>query len=279
VSDVSPLVAFLFLLLFSLIAPLAYLSWIRKTERYQTEAWGPLLRAFGYGAFVGTFVSLILELIASGIYNSVIQPDLGISTTSTQGAELSLLVLACVIAPFIEEGMKGLGAYSMRTQMRYVADGLVFGAAVGFGFSFIENLLYGVSAWVTGGLAVAFLTIVVRSFSSSLLHGSATAMTGYGIAQNQLRKGQGHAMAGYYLLAVAMHGTFNFLASLTVVLSLLGINNLSSNALAAIDIVSLLAAILYAFAAFGYARDKVTEVQHQPVTVLPVPGVAPPTRP
>lgn len=271
-SDLSPVSVFLLMVLFSLIAPLAYLSWIRKSERYQTEAWGPLLRAFGYGAFVGTFISLILEEISVSAYSSVVQPDLGLPNN----ANLALVVLAVGIAPFIEEGMKGLGVYYMRAQIRFIADGLVFGAAVGFGFSFIENLLYGVSAWATLGVASAFATILIRSFSSSLLHGSATAMTGYGVAQNQMRKGRGHAMAGYYLLAVTMHASFNVLASITVIIPLLGYAlNPNSNTYAALSILSLLAAIIFAFTAFGYVRAKVAEVQHQQATSPYAPSPVP----
>lgn len=265
---------FLLLVLLSLIAPLAYLSWIRKTERYHMEGWAPLLRAFFYGAFVGTFVSLILEEISDAAYSSVVQPDLGLPNN----ANLALIVLAVLIAPFIEEGMKALGVYGMRDRIRYVADGLVFGAAVGFGFSFVENLLYGVSAWSELGVASAFATILVRSFSSSLLHGSATAMSGYGIAQNQLVKGRGHVMAAYYLLAVAMHASYNALASLPVLLPLMGYGlNPNSNAYAAVSLISLLAAIVYAFSAFGFVRRRVGEMQFQQVRPLP-PGTlaAPP---
>ncbi|MDE1822031.1 MAG: PrsW family intramembrane metalloprotease [Euryarchaeota archaeon] len=263
------LVLVVLLVLFSLIAPLAYLSWVRKTERYNTEAWGPLLRAFGYGAFIGTFVSAILEAIFLAVYAQVLQPDLGLPSGST-GNVVSLLVLAVVIAPFIEEGMKGAGVYGMRSRIRYVADGLVFGAAVGFGFSFIENLLYGVSAYGQAGLAGFLATIIVRSFSSSLLHGSATAMTGLGVAESELRKGKGHLLAGYYLLAVTMHGTFNALASLPLILSLY-YPSLPASTQNELSVVALLAAIIFAVSVFSHVRTRITEMQYQGVHGLPIP--------
>jgi protease PrsW len=267
-SAAGSLLLLLLLLVFSLIAPIAYLSWVRRTERYYTEAWGPLLKAFAYGAFIGTFVSAILELISLDVFSAVVQPDLGLPNNPT----IAGLVLACVIAPFIEEGMKGLGAWGMRDQMRYVADGLVFGAAVGFGFSFIENLLYGVSA-LSLGVGVALATIVIRSFSSSLLHGSATAMTGLGVAENQLNNGRGHALAGYYLLAVLMHASFNLLASLSVIVPMLpGLHNISSSLLDDLSLLALLAAVVYAFAVFGHVRTKITEMQFQSVRRMVTPA-------
>lgn len=267
-SAVDSLLLVIFLIIFSLIAPLAYVAWIRKTERYNTEGWGPLLRAFGYGAFIGTFVSAILEEIFLLAYSEVIQPDLGIPSTAPASADLALVVLACVAAPFIEEGMKGLGVWGMRLRIRYVADGLVFGASVGFGFSFIENLLYGASAWDQAGIAAALGTILVRSVSSSLLHGSATAMTGLGVAENQLRQGKGHFLAGYYLLAVLMHASFNALASITTILTLLGVS-LSGSTSDTLTILALLAAIVYAVAVFSHVRTRIVEMEMTSVRPLP----------
>ena len=270
-NDLQLIVLVLFVLLFSLIAPLAWLAWVRKTERYHTEGWGTLLRAFAYGAFIGTFVSAILEGIFQAAYNVWIQPDLGLPSESVpQGQYLGLIVLAVFVAPFIEEGMKGLGVWSMRARIRYVADGLVFGSAVGFGFSFIENTLYGASAWTTGGFAALLATIIVRSISSSLLHGSATAMTGLGVAENQLQRGQGHKLAGYYSLAVLMHGSFNALASITVILALLGFA-ISTGESDTLSLLALVAAITFAFAAFGHVRTKITEMETQPIYRPPAP--------
>ena len=57
----NEIIVLLILVLLSFLPAVGYLAWIRKTERYNTEAWGPLLRAFLFGAIISTFVSLILE--------------------------------------------------------------------------------------------------------------------------------------------------------------------------------------------------------------------------
>ena len=51
----------LILVVVSFIPALVYLSWIRGTERYGKEGWGPLLRAFVYGAIFATITAAILE--------------------------------------------------------------------------------------------------------------------------------------------------------------------------------------------------------------------------
>lgn|GEM_PF-440672 len=253
------LVVFVILVVVSLVPALVYLTWVRRTERYHEEAWGTLLRAFVYGAFLGTFISALLELILFDVFNQVLQPDIGILPKSQTFA---YLILALVIAPFVEEGLKGLGVYSMRGRLRFVADGLVFGAAVGFGFGFFENFLYGVSALLATGFVGALAVLLVRSISTVILHGSATAMTGYGVAVNELEGGQGHALGGYYLLAVTMHATFNLIVSLALVLPLL---HIPVPFPAYLSLLGLGAAIAFALGAFSYVRRRITELQFQAV--------------
>ncbi len=256
----SDLVIFLVLLLFSLLPALVYLAWIRKTERYHEEAWGPLLRSFAYGAFIGTFISLILELALTSAYSRLLQPDLGILPKSPT---VTLLVAALVIAPFVEEGVKGLGVLGQQKALRFIADGLVFGAAVGFGFGFVENLLYGLSGFLVGGITTALVILAIRAISTVVMHGSATAMTGFGVALDRARGGKGHSMAAYYLLAVLMHSAFNLLVSLSIILPLVGVPVPYPDYFA---LVTLAVAIAYALGAFGHVRRRVAELQFQSIS-------------
>lgn len=247
------------LVLLSFLPAIGYLAWVRRSERYATEAWGTLLKAFFFGALISTFVSLILEDITSSVFSEVLQPDIGVLP---QGSTAAYLFLAIVAAPIIEEGMKALGVVGMKSSLRYAADGMVFGAAVGFGFGFIENTLYGVSAWESFGLTVAILTLFVRSISSILLHGSATAMSGYGVAQNAIRGGRGHDQAAYYGLAVLMHASFNTLVSLPLILPSAWTSTIGAELL---SLLTLVIAIGYAFFAFSHVRNRITELQFQAV--------------
>ncbi len=245
---------FLILVLVSFLPALIYLTWIRRTERYQREAWGPILGAFAYGALFATIVAAFLELIIVAAGTAVSQrfpaPEF-VFLNGNSSAGVFFLVL--VVAPFIEEALKGSGVVANRRRLRFLADGPVFGASVGLGFGFFETLLYGVGAWVAGGLAAGIALILIRSVSSVVLHASSTGMFGYGYARQRFRV-PGPGAGSYYLLAVAMHAAFNALASLTILLALLGISGVT---LSLAGLVALMAAIGFAFWAIQHVRDVI----------------------
>jgi len=258
VSELGALEDFLALLLAALIPAILYLSWLRATDRYDREPWGPLLNAFVYGAIVATFVAAFLEaiLVAGGteFAQSYPAPEF---TFLNGGSTLGAFFLVLVIAPFVEEALKGLGVVRVRERIVALPDGLVFGAAVGLGFGFFETFLYGLGAYATGGLAAGIVLIAVRSVSSVLLHGSSTSMFGYGYAQHRLR-GRTGTSGAYYLLAVAMHASFNALASLGAMAAYLGASTFLSGFAAELGLV---AAIVFAVAAIEHARSVIHESQ------------------
>jgi protease PrsW len=245
---------FLLLILVALVPALIYLIWVRSTERYQTSSWGKILGAFVYGAFFATVVAAILEaiIVALGtrISTNLAGPEfIFLNGNSPAGA----FFLVLVVAPFVEEALKGSGVYAYRDQIRTVADGPVFGASVGLGFGFFETFLYGLSAYLVGGLEAGIALILVRSVSSVLLHGSSTGMFGYGFARSRTGV-PGAGTGSYYLLAVAMHATFNALASLTAIVMIFGISGLT---LTLAGLLALLAAILFAFTAIEHVRHVI----------------------
>ncbi len=245
---------FLVLILVSFIPALIYLSWIRRTERYQREAWGPILGAFAYGALFATIVAAVLEAILVSVGTAVSQRFPGpefvfLNANSSWG----VFFLVLVIAPFIEEALKGSGVVANRRRLRLLADGPVFGASVGLGFGFFETFLYGLGAWLAGGLAAGIALILVRSVSSVVLHGSSTGMFGYGYARQRFGV-PGAGTGTYYLVAVGMHAAFNALASLTILLALLGVSGLT---LGFAGLIALLAAIGFAFWAIEHVRDVI----------------------
>ncbi|HKS60045.1 MAG TPA: PrsW family glutamic-type intramembrane protease [Thermoplasmata archaeon] len=239
----------------ALLPAIIYLAWVRKSERYQREAWGTLLGSFVYGAIVATFTAIFLESIVLAAGNAIAPHLPGpefIFLNSSSSAGLFFLVL--VVAPFIEEGLKASGVTRVGPKLRVLGDGPVFGAAVGLGFGFFETFLYGVSYFLVGGLALALGVVIERSLSSILLHGSTTGMFGYGYAAGRLRGVKG-AAGRYYLLAVLMHASFNALVSLGLVLSFFGFG---SSLQADADLIGLGAGILFAFLAIEHVRRLIT---------------------
>ncbi|MCI4340499.1 MAG: PrsW family intramembrane metalloprotease [Thermoplasmata archaeon] len=253
-SDLTGLEDLLLLMIAALVPALVYLSWVRGTERYQTQSWGGLLSLFFYGAIFATFIAGILEvfLIAAGseVAQNYPAPEF---TFLNPDSPTSLFFLILVVAPFVEEGLKASGVVRASDRLKLVSDGLVFGAAVGLGFGFFETFLYGLGAYSTGGLEAGLGLIVIRSLSSVLLHGSTTSMFGYGYAEMRLNGRTGYAGA-YYLLAVAMHAGFNTLASLGVIVAMFGYSpEIADYA----SFIGLALALLYAFGAIEHARGVI----------------------
>ncbi len=242
------------LIVVSLLPALIYLSWVRKTERYGQQSWGPLLRAFVYGAFFATITAAILEGIIVAVGSKVAAtypgPDFTfLNSSSTWG----VFFLVLVVAPFIEEALKASGVAASRQRIQILADGPTFGASVGLGFGFFETFLYGLSAYLVGGLAAGIVLILIRSVSSVVLHGSSTGMFGYGYARSKLGV-PGPGSGSYYLLAVGMHATYNAIASVATIAVLLGITGVAATAAA---YVALLAAIGFAFGAIEHVRTVI----------------------
>ncbi len=195
------------LLLVAFVPSLIYLVWIRNTERYSREPYGRLIRIFMYGAIFSVLLAIVLELLLIFLFDQNIQR---IYEFLGEDPHLSTLVLVCVIAPFVEELCKAFGVFRARKLVTELENGIVFGAAAGLGFAATENLLYEASAYFTDGPEAWIATAVVRSLASVLLHATASAVVGLGIAKGVMMRG---SWLPYYLVAVIVHGAFNYAAS------------------------------------------------------------------
>ena len=255
-SELLALEDLLILLVAALIPAIFYLAWIRGSEAVERQPWGSLLSAFAWGALFATFVAALIEglLIGAGtaLGEAVPAPEF---TFLSPTSPWNLFFVVLVVAPFVEEGLKGLGVVRSLGVLKSVADGPVVGAAVGLGFGFFETFVYGLGAFLVGGLEAGLVLIIVRSFSSVLLHGSTTAMFGYGYARGQVERTTG-LTAGYFLLAVGMHASFNLLASLSAFLPLVGLSGFDATEL---SLVGLFAAILFAFGAIEHVRTVIAQ--------------------
>ncbi|MFY9716600.1 MAG: PrsW family intramembrane metalloprotease [Thermoplasmata archaeon] len=247
------------LALVALLPALVYLVWVRRAERFHGEGWSSILGAFAYGALFATITAGILEAVIVGLGTSVTQRYPGpefvfLNGNSTAGA----FFLVLVIAPFVEEALKGSGVVAYADRIRQPSDGAVFGASVGLGFGFFETFLYGIGAFVVGGLVAGLALILIRSLSSVLLHGSSTGMLGHGYARAKFEKNS-PGTGAYYLLAVAMHASFNALASLAVLLAVLHIGGV---AVELASLIALLAAMTFAFGAIEHVRTVIQNADY-----------------
>ena len=191
------------LFIFAFLPAIIYVIWIRNTEKYNRERWIPIFICFIWGASIAIIASIFLELF------------LEISlTASIQSTNLFGLSTAIIIAPFVEELVKpfALRTRIVKREIKELEDGLIYGAVAGLGFSATENLFYGYS-FLSEGLVVFLILIIVRSFGGCLLHASATALTGYGYGKTLINGTSKFRIVPYFIIAVFAHALYNFLVS------------------------------------------------------------------
>jgi len=216
---------------FAFLPPIIYAIWIRNTEKYDREKWKPIIVCFLWGATIAIVASIILELI------------LGISLAiSFDDGNIIGLVTAIIIAPFAEELTKPLvlRTKTVKKELDELEDGLIYGAVAGLGFSATENLLYG-WCFLSEGLFVFLVLIIIRSFGGCLLHASATALTGYGYGKTIIRGKSILRVLPFFILAIFVHAFYNFLVSLDIV----GL------------VISLFAALIFVAISIRLVRNKI----------------------
>lgn len=188
------------------ILPTLFLVWmIWWADRYEREPTHLLILAFAWGALPAIFIALAAELVAGAPFNG---NGLG-----------NALVQSALIAPVVEEIIKGLALLGLirfsRPEIDGVLDGIVYGALVGAGFAMSENFFYFLSAIPSGDW---MLTVFLRAILFGLNHIFYTAIfgaaVGYAIRFSN-RKIYSAIMLLGLLLAISAHGFHNFAVTLT----------------------------------------------------------------
>jgi len=120
------------------------------------------------------------------------------------------------LSPVFEEFFKALplaipvivGSLGSRSSNR---DVLVYAMASGIGFSIIENGMLFEYLAGTDPQKVTFLAVLIRSFSTSLMHGCTCGVIGYGIIliSDVNRKAVPALLLGFFMVAVLIHAFYN----------------------------------------------------------------------
>jgi RsiW-degrading membrane proteinase PrsW (M82 family) len=186
-----------------------YLLFIRAIDLYEREPLRYVLPVFIWGFAVATTISLAFNTLAQITFESLV---------SKQAANF---LTAVFVAPVVEESTKGLALFiifviaylASRRRRRLiefagVMDGIVYGAAVGFGFALAEDILY--------GMQFGAETFLVRRILGGFGHAAFTSLTGIGIGlipfvNNRALKFFPPLLG--LLGAILLHATFNFLAT------------------------------------------------------------------
>jgi RsiW-degrading membrane proteinase PrsW (M82 family) len=164
-------------------------------DRYEPEPASYRLAALGWGAVAAVVLSFIAEQFLFGLPGT---------TEFLAGA---------VGAPIVEELAKGLFLVAIvifrRSQIDGLLDGIIYGALVGIGFAFVEDIVYYLQSLQAGQLGITFF---LRGIMGPFAHPLFTAATGIGIgiAVSTRRPGV-RVLAPIlgFLAAVLMHAIWN----------------------------------------------------------------------
>lgn len=192
----GPLVALVSMLVASVSVP-AILSVVLWLDRYEPEPSHYLVAALGWGALGATVIALAVEL-----------------TVTDAGVDPALS--SAVFAPVIEELAKGLFLLALfvfrRRQFDGILDGVVYGALVGLGFAFAENIVYYQQSYLQGGSSYLASTFLLRGVFGPFAHPMFTALVGIGVGVAVVarrRRTKIIGAAGGLVAGVALHVAWN----------------------------------------------------------------------
>ncbi len=164
-------------------------------DRYEPEPAGYRLAALGWGAVAAVVLSFLAEQFLFGLPGT------------------NEFVAAALGAPVVEELAKGLFFVAIivfrRSEIDGLLDGIIYGALVGIGFAFVEDIVYYLQSLQAGQLGVTFF---LRGIMGPFAHPLFTAATGIGIGiAVSSRRPVVRVLAPIlgFLAAVLMHAIWN----------------------------------------------------------------------
>ncbi|CAN5401100.1 PrsW family intramembrane metalloprotease [soil metagenome] len=188
-----------------LVVVLFFIRWI---DRWEPEPRGALLFAFLWGAAASVFIALVFSSISQNY-----QAAAGLTKTAA-----AQFFSAVIQAPIVEETAKGFGILLLLWALRHTfdgpVDGVVYGATIGIGFAFTENLQYfGLAIIDDHGLGGDVAqTFILRAILSPFAHVMFTSCTGLALgfaARNSSRIGSLWYFIGGLIPAVFFHAFWN----------------------------------------------------------------------
>ena len=149
-----------------------YLLFIRAIDLYEREPLRYVIPVFIWGFAVATTVSLVFNTLFQLTLSSVTSIQTASFHRGGRGARgggvhQGAALLLIFFISYLARRRSGL------VEFAGVMDGIVYGSAVGFGFSIAEDLLY--------GLQFGPETYIVRRIFGGFAHASFTSLTGIGI--------------------------------------------------------------------------------------------------
>ncbi len=212
------LFAVLFALVLSFGLAWTYALLLYWADRHEKEPKRLLLGMFFWGAVISIIGSLVFSLTL----------DAGLALVMRSASARDFISTA-VIAPLVEETMKGLGVLVVylvaRDEFDSLFDGVVYAALIGLGFEAVENFLYIVSS-LEEGLGSYLMVTALRLGLFGFTHPFFTSFVGLGVAAFRLYRNRWWAWfappAGW-MAAVFTHALHNATVSTGTALCLVAV--------------------------------------------------------
>ena len=203
--------AFLVALLFAFVPAFFMAALVYWLDRYEKEPLILLGAAFLWGAIVAAGGAFIINSIFGiGIY------------ALTGSGDVADQATASLVAPFVEEGLKGLAVLLMflffRKEFDSILDGIIYAGIAALGFAATENVLYIYGrGYLDGGWDGLWQVVFIRDVVVAWQHPFFTAFTGIGLAIARLNKNMLVKIIAVplgYAFAVFAHAFHNSLTAL-----------------------------------------------------------------
>jgi protease PrsW len=176
-------------------------------DRFESEPTRYLVTTFLWGALVATLVAAVFNTSAIAVLETVSDPDAALATT------------AVLVAPVVEEALKGVAVFFVwwfrRREFDGITDGMVYAGVCAVGFAFTENIQYLAQAYTDGGQEALTATFVLRGLLSPFAHPMFTVLIGIGVGIAATSRGwvpRTVAPLAGYTLAVLAHALWNLAA-------------------------------------------------------------------
>ena len=186
----------------------AFVNWL---DRYEKEPELLLGAAFMWGVIIAGGGAFILNTaFGIGIY----------ALTGSEGA--AEFGTTSIVAPIIEEGLKGFAVLIVflmfRKEFDSILDGVVYAAITAMGFAAIENVLYIYrNGYQESGWEGFWVLVIIRVILVGWMHPFFTAFTGIGLAIARMSRNalvKIIAVPAGYAMAVTTHAFHNTFSGL-----------------------------------------------------------------
>ena len=196
---------------FGFVPMFLFAGFINWLDRYEKEPKALLGAAFLWGVLIaGGGAYIINTVLGLGVY----------IVTGSEGA--TDFATASIIAPIVEESLKGLAVlvvfFLFRKEFDSILDGIIYAGITALGFAAIENVLYIYNyGYQEDGWAGLWQLVFIRVILVGWQHPFYTAFTGIGLAIARMNRNslvKIIAVIGGFATAVATHAFHNTFGSL-----------------------------------------------------------------